>query len=85
MTDVPTLKRHAELLDRMAAALGIDLEEAVLRGRVDFDEIADSVLRCVGCSAPGHCARGLSAEAVRDSAPGYCRNRALLDRLSVGT
>ena len=27
MTDLPDLKRHAGLFDRMAGALGIDLEE----------------------------------------------------------
>lgn len=84
MTDVPNLKRHAALFDRMATALGIDLEEEAMRGRLAFDEIADAVLRCTGCSDPGHCHGALATGEARTEAPGYCRNRALMSRLAAG-
>lgn len=81
MQDRDTLKRHAALVDRMAAALGIDLEEAALTGRVALDEISDAVLRCTGCSNPGHCEGWLAATVEAETPPGYCRNTDLMARL----
>lgn len=84
MTDVPSLKRHAALVDRMATALGIDLEEEAMRGRLEFDEIADAVLRCTGCASPDHCQTVLAKGDSRSAPPGYCRNRDLMSRLASG-
>ncbi|MCB1341611.1 MAG: hypothetical protein KDK24_11245 [Pseudooceanicola sp.] len=77
------MKRHAGLVDDMARALGVDLEEAALRGLVDIDEISDAVLRCAGCADPGHCAGVLAAQPRLAAAPGYCRNRALMGQLAA--
>lgn len=41
-----TIRRHAVLVDRMATALGRDLEEEVMRGRLSPDDLPDMVLRC---------------------------------------
>ncbi len=77
-----TLKRHANLVDRMATTLGIDLEEKALRGELAFNEIADSVLACSGCTSPGRCEAWLDAHAAgSDAAPEYCRNADLFARL----
>lgn len=86
MQDRDTLKRHAALVDRMATALGVDLEEAALAGGVSVDEISDAVLRCTGCADPGHCEAWLGARAGAEAAatPGYCRNRDLMARLRPG-
>lgn len=69
------LKRHAELVDRMATARGIDLEEAAMRAHLQPGDIADMVLRCAGCSNVDGCEKWLSDQvgAVSES-PGYCRN-----------
>lgn len=74
-----TLKTHAALLDEMSRALGLDLQEEAIAGRLEFDEISEAVLRCSRCAHPGQCSaqlaqpgRGLS------EAPDYCRNRDLL-------
>lgn len=76
------LRHHAELFDQMAAARGIDIEEAVLEGKLRFDDIADGVLRCADCPNPGHCKRWLDmlpkAGAPVSDTPEYCRNRDLL-------
>ena len=77
------LKRHAKLVDQMAETLGIDLEEAALRGDVAIDEISDAVLRCTACSNPDHCEGWLAGHDKADSTPGYCRNADLMDRLKV--
>ena len=79
------LKRHAELVDRMATTLGVDLEEATMRGDLPMDEIADVVLRCTNCSDPDGCAHWLDDHAATgaDHAPGYCRNAVQLEGLRI--
>ncbi|MDK3017503.1 DUF6455 family protein [Pseudodonghicola flavimaris] len=85
MQDRDRLKHHAALVDRMATTLGVDLETAVIEGRMAMDEIADAVLRCTGCADPGHCAGWLTAHAQgADQTPGYCRNKDLMARLQPG-
>ena len=79
------LKRHAELVDRMATTLGVDLEEATMRGDMPMDDLSDMVLRCTGCSDPGACERWLDEKVVTgaEHAPGYCRNAKELEGLRV--
>lgn len=79
-----TLKYHADLVDRMARTVGVDLEGAVLDGTARFDDLADAVLRCADCSDPGHCARWLAEAETRDQPPGYCRNGDLFAALKTG-
>lgn len=81
MQERDSLRRHAALVDRMATALGIDLEEAALSGRVAVDEISEAVLRCTGCADPTHCEGWLASRVSAEVAPGYCRNRDLMARL----
>ena len=79
MQSQKTLKRHADLVDRMATTVGVDFEEAILRGQMPMDGLADAVLRCTGCSNPDHCQQWLaSQDGKADAAPGYCRNGDLL-------
>lgn len=69
------LKRHAILVDRMASARGIDLQEAALRGDLTPPEISDLVLRCSGCTQSSTCERWLDEQVGAVSAtPHYCRN-----------
>ena len=74
MTD-NRLKRHAALVDRMAAARGIDLEEAAMRAELTPSDLSDMVLRCAGCSNVDGCEKWLADQvgAVSDT-PVYCRN-----------
>ena len=76
-----TLKRHAALVDRMAARVGVDLESAAIGGEVSVDQISEAVLRCSGCSNPGHCEQFLEQPAQDRKTPEYCRNTALFDQL----
>lgn len=69
-----TLKTHAALVDRMATAQGLDLEEQMMRGRFTTSELEDAVLRCTGCSAPDACAHWLETQGQAEAAPLYCRN-----------
>ena len=80
-----TLKRHARLVDTMAEAQGIDLEEAILRGKMSISDLDDAVLRCTGCSDPGRCERFLGAvDRMIESVPDFCRNDELFSELKHG-
>ncbi|GAA6179404.1 hypothetical protein NBRC116594_08420 [Shimia sp. NS0008-38b] len=79
-----TIKRHAALFDDMATQLGMDLQEAAIRGALSFDEISEAVTRCTGCSNPTDCAARLQVTQVAKDAPTYCRNVPLLHRLKAG-
>lgn len=83
MTAEADLKTHAELFDRMACAVGLDLEEEAVSGTLRFDEIAEAVLRCTRCGGVGACRKWL-AEGLRPGAdaPDFCRNRDLLGYLN---
>ncbi len=77
-----TLKRHADLMDRMATTLGLDLEEKALRGDLPFDEISEAVLRCTGCTGAGDCNHWLEAHPEgAEQTPSYCRNSDLFKTL----
>lgn len=74
MTDA-RLKTHADLVDRMAAARGVDLQEAALRAHLTPSDISDMVLRCVGCTKPDICAKWLESQPGQVSdTPDFCRN-----------
>ncbi|WP_424971193.1 DUF6455 family protein [Dinoroseobacter sp. S76] len=75
------LRKHASLVDRMSDHVGVDLEEAVLRGEVSPDLIPDLVLRCTTCTNPESCARLLETTASLKTAPSYCRNRETFEKL----
>ena len=57
-----TLKRHAALVDRMANARGVDLEEEILRGNLSNPDLDDAVLACTGCTDPGNCETWLARQ-----------------------
>lgn len=78
------LKRHAELVDRMANARGIDLEEAAMRAHLAPNDLPDMVLRCAGCSNADGCEKWLADQvgAVSET-PSYCRNAEQFADLAV--
>lgn len=76
------LERHAKLVDHMAAALGLDLEEQIQRGTLSPDAVWDAILSCTSCTRPGACETWLAARSdIAPEAPHSCRNRALFDAL----
>lgn len=81
-----TLKRHAALVDRMAEARGVDLEEQILRGNLRIGELDDAVLRCTGCSNPDGCEHWLTQVeqngATVSDTPAQCRNARVFSELS---
>ena len=82
MPDTAVLKHHADLLDRTATRLGVDLQDAAISGQFAFDDIADAVLRCTQCPQPEACESWLAtAPSTPEKAPHYCRNHDLLTAL----
>lgn len=79
------LKKHAELVDRMSTTLGLDLEEAMMKGQMQLDTLGDAVLRCTGCDRTDACGHWLEEQqAPAEQPPGYCRNTHLFDLLKDG-
>ncbi len=75
MTSNDRLKRHAALVDTMAEARGIDLQEASLRAGLTPDDLTDMVHQCMGCTQPDTCEKWLEARAGAVSeTPEFCRN-----------
>ena len=89
MFGLKTLNRHAALVNRMAQVLGVDLTEAMGKGKLSGEDWREAVVRCTGCTAPEACTVWLSerpapedAEGVAvAAAPHNCNNRLMLARL----
>jgi GTP cyclohydrolase III len=84
MFGAKTINRHAALMNRMAETLGVDLTQAIADGRMPAEAWREAVVRCTGCSDPEGCQHWLADHAADETppeAPGYCRNRALMQSL----
>ncbi len=85
MQPTKTIKRHTELVDRMAATLGLDLEEKVYAGQLDPETLCDAVLRCTGCADPDGCEAWMAAQGgTAEAAPILCRNGEVFAALKDG-
>lgn len=77
------LRRHERLVHKMAAARGLDLDEAQLRGDLSPEALQGAVLACSGCHQPEVCAAHLARDA-HAAVPDYCRNQTLFAQLTGG-
>jgi hypothetical protein len=88
MANPQTLREHAALVYRMSDAVGVDLEEMILRGQLQTDTLGDAVLGCTGCSNPTGCGHWLDdrerTSGVAKTSPGFCRNTDLFNLLKQG-
>ena len=73
--------RHAKLVERMSETLGVDLDEAMMRGEVTPEQMDRVVTRCTGCDDPSSCSGWLDTHKTADQPPDYCRNVAFLNSL----
>ncbi|KQB13367.1 hypothetical protein H9N28_02140 [Rhodobacter capsulatus] len=83
-----TLNRHAALMNRMAQALGVNLTEMMLQGKLGGDDWREAVVRCSDCPEPTDCLHWLSEHDEESGrakpaaeAPDYCTNREMMARL----
>lgn len=75
---------HANLINRMAHAVGTDLGEAVEAGQLAAPDLRGLVLSCMACGNAKGCAQFLNqAPDGSHQAPGFCRNRETLHRLAA--
>ena len=75
------LLTYRGLMERMARALGIDLELAVMDGHIDHEQIERLKLRCALCDQPDACSRLLLARPNMEAAPDFCVNSKSLAEL----
>ncbi len=64
----------ADLVSGMAARTGTDLSDPALTPR-----FRGMVAACRGCANPGGCAKLQAVHERLDSAPDYCRNKAVMN------
>lgn len=85
MPQTKTIKRHTELVDRMARTTGLDTEEEVYAGQLDPETLCDTVLRCTGCTDPDGCEAWMAAQAGPvEATPIMCRNGEVFAALKAG-
>lgn len=72
----------ADLMNGMAERLGADLAEAVARDpENEAAKYRTMVMRCSHCTDRDACAELQGSHAHLGGAPGYCRNKAVLEQL----
>ncbi|MCL4187980.1 MAG: hypothetical protein KJZ85_10245 [Rhodobacteraceae bacterium] len=77
------LDRHGALMTRLAGAVGADLAHAVSDGRLGAPDLRTALLGCTACANAGACEDWLDEHPRgAGAAPGFCRNRELLERLA---
>ena len=82
MTVMHKISRHAGLVNEMANALGVDLIDEALAGRINEARLREAVGRCVSCDASTGCERWIEAHRRGAGAPPmFCRNNDLWDLL----
>ena len=73
---------HANLVDRMAETLGLDLRREMERAKISYQQLDGAVVRCMDCPDPEGCELWMESRAAGAThAPGICRNKALLENL----
>lgn len=76
---------HANLVDRMADTLGLDLRREMERAKISYQQLDGAVVRCMDCppDPPEGCELWMESRAAGGAthAPGICRNKALLENL----
>jgi hypothetical protein len=83
MQSTATLKRHADLVDRMDGTQGVDLEERMMAGKLRPEERSDAVLACTGCANAEACVHWQGRTETAEATPDYCRNAEMFDRLKL--
>ncbi len=69
-----TLQEHERLMGHMADRLGVDLDEAEMRGDLRRGDREAMVLSCTNCISPEECQAWLERRDRADASPDYCRN-----------
>lgn len=76
-------KRHYWLVQRMAAAIGVDLNAAFESGDLASDDWAQTVEACRNCDWVEGCEKWLAQGGEGSAAPALCMNRATFTALQA--
>ncbi|TCL08852.1 hypothetical protein BXY66_0893 [Shimia isoporae] len=84
MPKAQNLRRHVALMDNAARRVGMDLQEAAIRGALRVDEISDAVVRCTNCPKPDACEAWLmKGPGTKGDLPEFCRNKVMFSRVGA--
>lgn len=76
------LNHHAELFKGMADRLGVDFADRIGNAPDFASDYRLAVLSCTSCQCAGDCATWQNQHDNADAAPGFCRNKRMLDSLA---
>ncbi|MCG7493736.1 DUF6455 family protein [Thalassobius sp. Cn5-15] len=79
------LVRTVDLMPRLAQRLGINWQSRIDRDPYGAAEYRDALMRCAQCPHDAACRQWVERLIETDQPPDYCKNRALLLRLSAET
>ena len=84
MSMLEKVERHSALVNRMGDATGADFVGGITRGDLSELNLQNAVLNCMHCRMTGPCEDWLEETGEGPAeAPEFCRNKALMDRLST--
>jgi hypothetical protein len=77
-------ERHFWLTQGMSRTVGVNLTDAIARGRMTRGDLADLVVRCGSCEFAERCVRWMAEGAHTDEAPpAYCLNHEAIEALKA--
>lgn len=76
------IDRHSELMNGMAARVGVDVAGEVAEQHIKAQDYRDALLRCSHCDSVEACAEWQKDNDHAEVAPPYCRNRDLFAHLA---
>ena len=76
------IARHTDLIKAMARKLGIDYGPLLAADPGTVSPYRAAVINCTRCEGVESCEKFLAQEGRAGEAPGFCRNKELLDRLA---
>ena len=84
MSMLAKIERHSALVTRMTEATGADVVAGMTDGTISETDLRRSVVNCMRCRMVGPCEDWLEETGEGPAqAPEFCRNKAMMDRLSA--
>ena len=84
MSMLRKIERHSALVNRMGEVTGADFVAGMTTGEISETDLRRTVVNCMRCQMAGPCEDWLDETGDGPAeAPEYCRNKAMMDRLSA--
>ena len=76
------LDKHASLFQGMSQRLGVDFADRIGQAPQTSGDYRLAILSCTSCQCAGACATWRNQHDNADAAPGFCRNKRMLNSLA---